>query len=136
MSIFPGSTTGGNPLWSATYENSIPVFEDKNGVGWNTSVSYNKGLKKYLLITEHAASRKSNIGVFSSEEPWGPWATVYYGKFGNFWVIEQTTFFYNFSNKWLSDDGLGFVLIFTGIQENDSWNTVSGRFLLSDQKTE
>ena len=118
------------PLWSKNLSEHKPVFKDANGVGWNLSVSYNAGLKRYLLMTEHTRSFQANIGIFDAPEPWGPWSTVYYGKFGNDSDIEATTFFYNFSNKWLSDDGLRFVLIFTGVKENDSWNTVSVRFTL------
>ena len=121
------------PLWSKQFGQRQPVFFDKNGVGWNTSVSYNAGLKRYLLITEHTETAQANVGIFDAPEPWGPWTTVYYGKFADDGGIAQTTFFYNFSNKWLSDDGQKFVLVFTGIKENDSWNTVSGRFILRSQ---
>lgn len=63
----------------------------------------------------------------------GPWTTVAYfdhaesDQFGA-GEIQDSTFFWNFSNKWLSDDGTDFVLVFTGVGENDSWNTVEGRF--------
>jgi hypothetical protein len=46
-------------------------------------------------------------------------------------AIPDTTFFWNFSNKWLSTDGLDFTLIFTGTGANDSWNTIRGRFTLA-----
>jgi hypothetical protein len=42
--------------------------------------------------------------------------------------IDATTFFWNFSNKWLSADGRDFTMVFTGVSSNDSWNTVRGRF--------
>jgi hypothetical protein len=119
-----------SPLWSKKLNDYKPVFQDANGVGWNLSVSYNLGLKRYLLMTEHAKSFKGNIGIFDAPEPWGPWSTVYYGKFASESEIEPSTFFYNFSNKWLSGDGLNFTMIFTGIDENDAWNTVPGKFVL------
>jgi hypothetical protein len=106
------------------------VFEDLRGVGWNTSVSYNAGLGRYLLITENTESFVGRFGIYDAPEPWGPWTTVSDGTFGD-GVIAPTTFFYNFSNKWASTDGKEFVLIFTGIGENDSWNSVEGTFLLS-----
>ncbi len=55
---------------------------------------------------------------------------MYYGKFGKEVDMQQTTFFYNFSNKWLSDDGMKSILIFSGVKSNDSWNMVSGHFTL------
>ena len=130
--FFAGPGADNQPSWSSRFEERVPVFADSNGVGWNTSVSYNRGLGRYFLITEHTSSADSNIGIFEASAPWGPWSTVYYGKFGKEAGLQQTTFFYNFSNKWLSSDGLEFVLIFTGIRSNDSWNTVAGDFELQD----
>lgn len=123
------------PLWSKNFSEHKPVFADANGVGWNLSVSYNAGLNRYLLITEHTKSSEANIGIFDAPEPWGPWSTVYYGKFGNASPIDSSTFFYNFSNKWLSSDGLQFVMLFTGVGKNDAWNTVSGEFVLAAPST-
>lgn len=125
---FSGFDGNARPRWATDSHSRVPVFVDNEGVGWNLSVSYNAGLGRYLLITEHSESLRSNIGIFDAPEPWGPWTTVYYGKFGDDSDSQETTFFYNFSNKWLSEDGKQFVLLFTGIKDNDSWNTVSGQF--------
>ncbi|MCK5395822.1 MAG: DUF4185 domain-containing protein [Gammaproteobacteria bacterium] len=118
------------PLWSKRFSGYKPVFKDENGVGWNLSVSYNAGLKRYMLMTEHARSFEGNFGMFDAPEPWGPWTTVHYGKFGDGFEMDTTTFFYNFSSKWLSDDGVRFVMLFTGVGENDAWNSVVGNFEL------
>jgi hypothetical protein len=116
------------PIWTTDLEARSPVFEDFNGVGWTVSVSYNPGLDRYILATEHGRSFQGNLGLFDAPEPWGPWTTVHYEpEFGSP-QIEASSFFWNFSNKWLSADGRDFVLVFTGIGENDSWNTVRGRF--------
>jgi hypothetical protein len=82
-------------------------------------------------MTEHTQSFEANIGIFDAPEPWGPWSTVYYGKFGGTSDFVPSTFFYNFSNKWLSSDGLQFVMLFTGTGKNDAWNTISGEFVLA-----
>ena len=69
--------------------------------------------------------------MFDAPEPWGPWTTVLYTEGAEVFGagrIETSTFFWNFSNKWLSPDGRDFVLLFTGINTNDSWNTVEGSF--------
>ena len=126
--FFAGLDSGKDPMWTRDIKLRKPVFADPNGVGWNTSVSYNPGIVRYLLATEHTQTYKGNLGIFDAPEPWGPWTTVaYIGSFG-IPQIEPTTFFWNFSNKWLSQDGKNFVLIFTGVRSNDSWNTVRGTF--------
>ncbi|HXK60923.1 MAG TPA: DUF4185 domain-containing protein [Acidobacteriota bacterium] len=125
-----GYDSRGNPIWSDNVSSKIPVFQDPdNGVGWTVSVSYNPGLKRYLLITEHTKTYPGggNIGIFDAPEPWGPWTTA---LFQTPWAgVRKKCFFWNFSNKWLSPDGREFVLVFTG---RDHWNTVRGRFLLHD----
>ncbi|NOY61671.1 MAG: DUF4185 domain-containing protein [Gammaproteobacteria bacterium] len=126
---FNGFSVDGDALWSSELRDRMPVFRDKNGVGWNVSVSYNKGLGRYLLMTEHSESLAGRIGIYEAPSPWGPWSTIYYGIFGS-GDVEQSAFYYNFSNKWLSGDGRNFVMIFTGIGENDSWNSVAGEFEL------
>ena len=128
--FFAGIDTDGAPIWSQRFTESRPVFFDINGVGWASSVSFNRPLNRYFLITEHSSTMRGNVGVFTSESPWGPWETVYYGKFDPNNQIANTTFYYNFSNKWLDKTGRNFTLVFTGINENDSWNSIRGEFQL------
>jgi hypothetical protein len=92
------------------------------------AVSYNSGIGRYILTTEHTKSHAGNLGIFDAPEPWGPWTTV--GYYSN-WQGFDNPFYWNFSNKWLSEDGLDFTLIFTGVKANDSWNTIRGRFKLA-----
>ncbi len=129
---FTGLNKNDLPEWSTNIAEWQPVFSDPNGVGWNVSVSYNPGLKRYFLITEHYASREGYIGIFDSSTPWGPWTTSYYAKLGSLFGI--TTFYYNFSNKWLSQDGKRFVLVFTGIGKYDAYNSVKGRFVIRESR--
>lgn len=127
---FAGINEHNQPQWSNDISLRKPVFKDVNGVGWNCAVSFNKGLQRYILTTEHIETCKGHLGIFEAKEPWGPWRTIkYVSGFGSR-SIEKSTFFWNFSNKWLSDDGKFFVLVFTGIKSNDSWNTVEGQFHL------
>ena len=123
--FFAGTDGKGRPRWTPDPAARRPVFEDPRGVGWCMSVSYNAGLKRYLLCTEHDASFRGNLGVFDAPEPWGPWTIVVYTRA---WGGFGSTFFWNFSNKWVSADGRRFTLIFTGTGHNDAWNTVRGRF--------
>jgi len=116
------------PLWSANIRDRRPVFEDPDGVGWTVSVSYNRGLRRYLLATEHGYTMRGRLGLFDAPTPWGPWTTVLYARQFGAGHVEDSTFFWNFSNKWASADGRDFVLVFTGVRSNDAWNTVEGRF--------
>lgn len=125
-----GLGADGAPIWTADLSARRPVFEDPNGVGWNLSVSYNAGLGRYLLCTEHTETHRGKLGVFDAPEPWGPWTTVaYYDAWGE-GQVPVNTFFWNFANKWLSADGTQFVMTFTGRKENDSWNVLRGEFVL------
>jgi len=125
--FFAGLDAGGRPIWKQDIAARQPVFEDPAGVGPRLSVSYNPGLRRYLLCVEHGRPYQGDLGIFDAPEPWGPWTTVAYDRN---WGGLGSNFYWNFSNKWLSDDGLRFVLIFTGTGHNDAWNTVPGRFLL------
>lgn len=120
--------SGAGPTWSTNIAARVPVFTDPNGVGWNLSVSYNAGLGRYLLMTEHSASFQGKIGIFDAPEPWGPWTTVLYQDAFGVPTITGDTFFWNFANKW--NNGTNFVLVFSGINTNDSWNTVEGSFVV------
>jgi hypothetical protein len=125
---FSGMDTEGKPIWVTDPKDRRPVFENPQGVGWNVSVSYNAGLSRYLLATEHSRSFEGNLSLFDAPEPWGPWTTVgYYNQ----WEDAGSNFFWNFSNKWTSEDGEEFTLIYTGIGDSDAWHSVRGRFMLN-----
>jgi predicted amidohydrolase YtcJ len=125
--------------WSSDVTRKQPVFEDRhNGVGWVMSVSYNAGLKRYLLMTDHTISNRGNLGIFDAPEPWGPWTTALFlneADGSNFGTghVEPNTFFWNMPTKWQSADGRDFTLVFTGSgrgRDNDSFNLIRGRFEL------
>lgn len=125
-----GFGAGRAPMWTSDISRKVPVFQDANGVGWCMSVSYNPKLQRYLLCTENSETGRGRLGIFDAPEPWGPWTTVgYYDNWGSF----GSTFYWSFSNKWLSEDGKKFTVVFTGKGKNDSWNTVRGCFLTKDE---
>jgi hypothetical protein len=131
---FAGLDASKNPKWTASAANRKPVFQDPNGVGWCMSAVYNAGLKRYVIATEHTQSGNGNLGLFDAPNPWGPWTTVAYRHKSNgtqfgAGKIEPSTFFWNFSNKWTSADGKKFVMVFSGVDSNDAWNSVSGAFV-------
>ena len=111
--FFAGLSSAGAPQWTASFQRK-PVFADAaNGI-MRTSVSYNPGIQRYLLITEHTARAKGNIGIYDAADPWGPWTRVLLEHGWGSPDIEPNTFFWNFSNKWLSADGKTFVLLLQG----------------------
>lgn len=136
--FFIGLDDHGNPRWGALAD-KVPVFDDPNGAGWCVSNSYHPGLQRYLLVTQHAISEHSNLGVFEAPTPWGPWATVaYHTPAEPFGVLRpgstlswgRNVFFGAFPTKWF--DGDEFTLTFTGAgrgSDNDSFNTVRGTFI-------
>lgn len=137
----------GQPRWGPL-DAKQPVFENREGTGWCVSASYNPGLRRYLLATEHTRSHSGVMGLFDAPEPWGPWTTVKYwtadDRFGARrpgstldWA--DNVFFFSFAPKWLSADGLRFTLVFTGGgrgRDNDSLNSVRGTFRLRDEATD
>jgi hypothetical protein len=130
--FFAGTDECGKAVWGSDAAIRQPVFEDSNGVGWTVSATYNAGLDRYILITEHGATAAGRMGMFEAEEPWGPWHTIVYFDSSAFGAgsIEENTFYWNISNKWTSEDGKDFVLVFSGVDANDSWNSVEGSFEL------
>ncbi len=131
--FFTGLDESGNPIWSASSTARKPVWEDPlNGV-MGVSAAFVPALNRVLLITEHTENAKGNIGIYEARHPWGPWRTVLFCRGWGRGHIEESTFFWNFAPKWFSEDGMGFVLVFTGTGDNDSWNTVSGRFLMANK---
>jgi hypothetical protein len=131
----------GRPVWSSRARDRQPVFTDRvNGV-MRTSVSYNGGLGKYFLTTQQVSrfrEKGAKIGIYEAEEPWGPWFTV---LLVDPWSIglqspnAAKTVYWNFANKWLSEDGREFVLVYTGPGQ-DEWGTVEGKFhLRHDEQT-
>ncbi|HUR57532.1 MAG TPA: DUF4185 domain-containing protein, partial [Opitutaceae bacterium] len=94
--FFAGKNAAGEPIWSEEVSRKRPVFEDRNGVGWNVSVSYNAGLRRYLLATEHSESHAGKLGLFDAPEPWGPWTTVAYEEKWGDGHVEVSTFYWNF----------------------------------------
>jgi hypothetical protein len=126
------------PVWSKNASDKKVVFFNKNGVGTPIGISYNPGLKKYLLTTQHEKPHVGMMGIYEAPTPWGPWSTVTYVTsetwFGhdNPEVVPPNCFFWCFPTKWISGDGRSATMVFTGGgrgSNNDSFNTVRVRFI-------
>lgn len=129
---------GKKAKWTRNINEKQPVFTNKNGVGSPIGISYNAGLKRYLLTTEHDKAHSGMLGIYEAPTPWGPWYTVHYAIsdtwFGhdNAETVPQNCFFWCFPTKWISKDGRSATMVFTGGgrgANNDSFNTVRIRFL-------
>jgi hypothetical protein len=129
--FFAGLDGGGNPQWTSDILSRAPVFSDATNGVMLASVNYNAGLQRYFLITEHTRRAVGDIAIYDGPAPWGPWTAVLVETGWGAPAIEASTFIWNFSNKWTSVDGLNFVMVFSGRQSNDSWNTVAGSFSVS-----
>jgi hypothetical protein len=139
---FYAGSDGKEIAWSRSPAEKRPVFKDENGVGTPIGVSYNAGLKRYILTTEHLKAHSGMMGVFEAPEPWGPWATVTYLKdddwfgFDNIDIVPRNCFFWSFPTKWMSRDGTEATMVFTGGgrgKNNDSFNTVRVKFLTGNR---
>ena len=77
--------------------------------------------------------RNGHIGIYEAPEPWGPWKTA---LCANAWRIGKhgrlqhgyKSVFWNFSNKWLGEDGRDFVMVYTG-PSHDQWGTLAPLFV-------
>ncbi|TNG01451.1 MAG: DUF4185 domain-containing protein, partial [Gammaproteobacteria bacterium] len=131
--FFAGINDQGQASWSKDVDQRSSVFSDANGV-MRTSVSYNEGLQRYLLITQQVSRFQKNghIGIYEAEQPWGPWRTV---LFASPWELGLQTgnksVYWNFSNKWSSKDGRQFSLVYTG-PGSDNFGVVRGQFITMD----
>jgi hypothetical protein len=137
--FFTGLDADGRPHWGSLEEKQ-PVFQDANGVSWCLSASYNPHLKRVILATQHTTTTNGLLSFFDAPTPWGPWTTVkYYSPESPFGHVrpgsdlpwENNVFFAAFPTKWF--DGDHFTMNFTGGgqgKDNDSFNTVEGRFIL------
>lgn len=133
--FFAGVDSRNQPSWTSDIKARKPVFNDPvNGI-MRTSVSYNPGLDRYFLTTQQVSrywEDDYHVGIYDSSTPWGPWTTVEFANAEELGLISADywkTVFFNFANKWLSDDGESFVMVYT---DEDNWATVEGRFVLTE----
>src|SRR5690554_5261802 len=62
----------GNPLWNKNEKDAQPIFRLSDpGVG-ELSASYNRFIKKWILMYNHGDPR--GINLRTSDTPWGPWS--------------------------------------------------------------
>jgi CubicO group peptidase (beta-lactamase class C family) len=92
---------------------------------YRSHITYNPGLKRYLLTTigRGADTRYAGgFGVFDAPAPWGPWTTVFYTDTWDVGPGESN----HFPAKWLDVDGRGGWLLFSG---DDAFSVRRAEFL-------
>ena len=101
-------------MWSANIADRAPVFTHAPNRIYRSQVSYNRGLKRYVmyqLLPGRTNQRfQGGFGVYDAPEPWGPWTTVY---FTQLWDVAPGDNG-NFPTKWMSADGKTMHLVFSG----------------------
>jgi len=146
--FFSGFDSNKNPVWSNSIQDRKPVYSDPNGIGNSgmVSVIYNAPLKRYFLTVAHRApagtgnsypdfGTLSNLGIFDSAKPWGPWTTVaYYDNWLGFGDNDEALAF-SFPGKWISADGKTMWLIFSGYPSADNFNLIKATLTLSPTTT-
>jgi hypothetical protein len=112
--FFEGLDGNGKPRWTVKIENRKHVFSNPPAGVYRTQVSYNSGLKRYLmnqiLIGSDHVRFQGGFGVYDAPEPWGPWTTVYFTPTWDIGPGENQ----HFPPKWMSADGKTMHLIFSG----------------------
>jgi hypothetical protein len=134
---FYAGPSNARPRWSKHLADRRAIFEDPKGIGPTAGISYNPGLKRYLLCVENSQPTAGNLGVFEAPEPWGPWSTVVYlTQSTGTWFghnnngphdVPANNFFWHFPTKWMDPAGRDVSVNFTGGgrgRNNDSFNTV------------
>jgi hypothetical protein len=106
--FFAGNDENGRGIWTHDIKQVKPLFEWNNHAG-NVSMTYNPGLKKYLVCVTDGRTTASvyNDYILESDSITGPFKLVsYMEKFG------QQGYFLNFPSRFISPDGLTTWLLY------------------------
>jgi hypothetical protein len=116
--FFSGHDESKGPTWTEDIRKREPVFTNP-GKCYRSGITYNKALKKYLwcqTVQLPSAGKaidvrfKGGLGIFESENPWGPWKTVFHTRDWDMGPGETASL----PTKWMSGDGKTAYLVFSG----------------------
>ena len=110
-----GTDPGDKPVWSNDIRLRKTFFRNP-GLTYRTNMSWNQALNKYFMCQVNygdAPRFQGGFGIYESDNPWGPWKTVFYTREWDTGPGESM----NIPVKWISPDGLTMYLVFSG---NDS----------------
>ncbi len=113
---FAGYTDKNKPIWSWDVKKRQPVFTNPAKC-YRSAMTYNEGLKKYLWCqTIQLSARETDVrfrgglGIFGSDNPWGPWESLYYTREWDIGPGESSSI----PTKWMSRNGKTCYLLFSG----------------------
>lgn len=108
--FFQGVDKEGRPAWTKDPGARGSAFAHA-GNCYRVSVSYNSGLKRYLLCQAgDDRAVRAGFGLYDAPEPWGPWTTAYHAPAWDVPPGESA----HLPTKWMSADGKTIHLVFSG----------------------
>jgi hypothetical protein len=125
--FFAGVDGSSEARWVAQSARRQTVWQDAGQGTHRIAVSYNPGIRRYLLTTI-TLDRSGWMSVYDAPTPWGPWTHVQTEHNPERWGTY--TIIFTFVNKWLSADGRDVVVVHT---KNDRWASVEGRIELHEK---
>jgi hypothetical protein len=129
--FFAGLDSTGQPEWSSNAADRFAIYEDSDGVGPFPQMILVPGLQRLVYSNQHGsgsgtAASQSLLTMAEAPHPWGPWTVFFHDRFAP--DLEHSVFQWNFAPKWFRTGGREFTLVFSGVGDNDSWNTIDGVF--------
>jgi hypothetical protein len=109
-------TPSGEPAWSHDLDEAVPVLSMHRWLGMPEMV-YLAGIKRYLLFTwrlhkDFSPYDGTDLLVFESPEPWGPFSLVH---FEEYWEGKDfNPYCPRLPLKWVESDGVTCWLQFSG----------------------
>lgn len=106
----------GEPAWNHDIDTAVPVLSLHRWLSLPDMV-YLAGIKRYLLLTwrlrtDFSPEDGSDLLIFESPEPWGPFSLVH---FEEYWEGKEfTAYTPRIPLKWMSPDGLSGWMQFSG----------------------
>lgn len=127
--FFAGVDASSGARWTSQSAQRQPVWQDPKQGTHRVAVSYNAGVRRFLLTTI-TLDRSGWMSVYDAPTPWGPWTHVQTEHNPERWGT--LTIIFTFVSKWQGADGRDVVVVHT---KNDRWSSVEGRIELHGQKT-
>jgi hypothetical protein len=114
-------TPSGEPAWSHDLDEAVPVLSAHRWVGLPEMV-YLAGIKRYLLFTwrlhkDFSPDDGTDLLIFESPEPWGPFSFVYFEEYWEGKLFNP--YCPRLPLKWAEADGVSCWLQFSG-----SWSSL------------
>ncbi len=131
----PNFFTGHGVRWTKniTERSGILILP---GACYRPSVTYNAGLRRFMLVHARPNSRSRDAGgkidvrfhgglcIYEASAPWGPWSVVFETDEWDVGPGDSASF----PSKWISNDGRTLHLVFSG---NDSFSVRRAEFILA-----